>query len=480
MRTTLLCGLALIGLPAGCLQTPGSATGRSPIEVPQQITRLVPLADQVHVTTAGHRVAEFMAARDPHDADHLVVAVGDYDSPSGTLNCAFAVSKDGGKTWTVSRPVPGLARAHLQFDGWVSIALDGTVHMICLDTAGSQGQTWPYYSSSKDGGLTWAPAVRIPTATTDQSQDKSSLLVARDGTVYAAYSDEIARTSDLGRTWKKGQSVCGAASRSCQFGLPNGAVEGLGGALHFMFMGGERFFVLTSRDRGQTWTPVDVASAAVAPGYNDQNRWVRQEPWTTEPDLLVSPTTGHLFLASQSWDAAAGLFKVHVHRSIDEGATWQELAAPGFPSDSCRPCHVTHPAAAIDGAGRFGLEVQLANDGGQTKEVWFSASDDEGTSWLPPMPLSKTSGSSSWANVNAFAPPPSSAVRIAQGLAQDPADAQGVVVGVGLTTAVSELQMRWNGEYWGMQASKDGFVCLWIDHTGNGVPQLWSRLVAAQ
>jgi hypothetical protein len=77
-------------------------------------------------------------------------------------------------------------------------------------------------------------------------------------------------------------------------------------------------------------------------------------------------------------------------------------------------------------------------------------------------------------------PAPESAVGVATHLAQDPTDVIPTAYGVGATGLVSELQMRWNGEYWGLGWSSNGFVVPWIDHSSDGVPQLYSRIVTTE
>lgn len=482
MKVAFALALFLALALAGCLTESGSTSTKKslggpdqkrPTSVPPTISKLVPVAPQVLVSPAGHRMAEFMVARNPLDANHLILAALDYDSGTGTLACVLYVSRDGGATWAQSQPVPGLQRSHLQFDGWVSFDLKGVAHFICLDTAGQTGQTFPYYSHSTDGGTTWSPAVHIPTATDGQSTDKSSIHAGRDGTVYAAFSGQVARTSDNGKTWQKGKNT-GTGSN------PNGFAEDSLGTVYLWVRGQGGGRVARTTDRGETWNASVVGPFAIPPGYSDQNRWVDQRPWTTLPSIAVHPITDQVFVAQQSWNSTTSLYETSVYRSDDHGVSFQKVGVANFTSASCAPCHVTKPSIAFDDVGRLGLLVQLTNDGGHIKEVWFSASADEGATWVEPLVLSKTAPPNGWANPRAFTPSPNGFVGLANGLAAHPTDAVAIVAGFGLTTAVQELQMRWNGEYWGIAASPQGFVATWIDHAAGGVPQLWSRLVRAE
>lgn len=466
---------------AGCSSGPeeGEAPQGGAADGPVGAPSATPDGEPTRVSTPGNRIAEFMVTRNPHDPDHLVTAFGDYDSPGGVLNCAFAVSFDGGSTWEVSEPVPGFSGPYLQFDGWVDFDGHGGVHAICLRQAGPEATTeaWPFYLHSTDGGLSWGEATRIPTDPPDRSTDKSVLGVGKDGTIYGAVSGLVGTSRDNGTTWDPMQPV------ASNFAVLNGIVEDNNGTTYLLGLGGGQIKVQRTSDRGETWNETAFGRWQIPPGYNDQNRWVDQRPWTALPDLGHDPVSDDLYVAHQTWDESYGGYRLYLHRSTDQGASFQELEAPSFPSDVCTdPCHITHPAVGFDLDGRVGLTVQLTQDGGHLKEVWFTASHDHGQTWAEPVLLSRTDGigQEGWTNPGAFTPQPDNAVAIAQGTAGDPTTAHNVAAGVALTTAVQELQMRWNGEYWGLTASSQGFVAMWIQHNGDGKPELWSQHIRVE
>lgn len=471
-RSAALVAVVFVAL-SGCASDEPNDDGAS--LGPASISRIEALGDATLVSTPGNRIAEFMVARDPHDADHLVTAYGDYDSPGGVLNCAFSVSFDGGASWTVSEPVPGFSGPYLQFDGWVDFDKHGGVHAVCLRQAGPGATTeaWLYYFRSDDGGLTWSEAMQVPTEPPDRSTDKSVLAVGRDGTVYAAVSGLVARTSDNGTTWVPATPVDDG------FAVLNGMVEDNAGNVYLLGLAGD-VTVQRTADAGETWQPTTVGPFSIPPGYNDQNRWVDQRPWTALPVLAHDETTDDVWVAYQSWDDAAAAYRLHLYRSGDAGATYASVPVPAFSSSACaEPCHRTHPAIGFDLAGRIGMVVQLTQDGGHFKEVQFTASADHGATWLPPVVLSQTDGilMAGWSNPNALLPAPDNAGEIASGLAADPTTAHNVAAGIALSTAVSELQLRWNGEYWGLTAGTDGFAAMWIEHGPDGRPQLWSQVL---
>jgi hypothetical protein len=479
MRQVVLALVAAALVLAGCLGSPsqpGTSATATMTTAPGSITALRPLAEATHVSTAGRRVAEFMVAQDPADANHLVTAFGDYDSPGGMLNCAFAASFDGGATWSVSSPVPGFSGPYLQFDGWVGFDRDGGVDAVCLRESGpgTTTETWPYYFRSLDGGRTWSEAQHVPTDPATLSTDKTVLGVGRDGTVFAAVSNLVGTTQDYGKTWVTMKAV------ERGFAVFNGMAQTADGAMTLLGLGsGDDIWLERTADHGATWNHTVVGKDLVQPGYNDQNRWVQQSPWTTVPVLYHDGASDDLWVAWQSWEANPGAYQVHLARSTDQGRTFAETAVPAFKDAACsEPCHVTHPTIAVDGQGRVAMLAQLTKDGGVLKVVEAAASSDHGATWSPPFTLSKADGMDSWQNPNAFSPDPGNGPSIAAGLAADPETVHEVAAGVALTTAVSELQMRWNGEYWGMAATPKGFVAMWIDHTGGGRPQLWSRLMA--
>jgi hypothetical protein len=197
--------------------------------------------------------------------------------------------------------------------------------------------------------------------------------------------------------------------------------------------------------------------------------------------MAHDPVTDEIWVTFQSWNPDYGGYRLHIYRSVDHGVTFMETAVPEFADPACSdPCHVTHPSLAFDLQGRVGMTVQLTKDEGILKVVQFSASADHGETWLEPVRLSFTDGLQSWRNPNAFTPHPDNAQTIAMGLAQDPATAHNIAVGIALTSAVQELQMRWNGEYWGTAATSKGFVAMWIDHSNDGRPHLYAQVLKVE
>jgi hypothetical protein len=478
VRGLFLLFVAVLVVSSGCLDaskasvpTKTAAAAGGMVGTTKSGQPLVPLANlsalaqQVLVSPPGHRMAEYMITRNVVDPMNMVIATMDYDySGTGTMQCSIFYSKDGGAGWAASSPIPGLDRPHLQFDPWVSFDRDGVAHLVCLDYSNGPSSV-PWYTYSKDGGATWAQAVVV--APWANGCDKSSLHAGIDGRIYIACSGGIVRTDDMGKTWLPMVSSGGSN--------PNGFVEDSFGYLYLLTRSG----VTMSKDRGDTWNRTVVGPFQAAPGYNDQNRWVRQEPWITLPTIAMNPVNENIVVAQQSWNAATSLFEISVYESTLPELNFTKVTAPVFTSESCSPCHVTKPSIAIDSRGVWGLMVQLVNDGGHTKEIMFSASGDGGQTWLAPIALSKTTTPNEWANPRAFRPDPEGATDLATYVAENPTDAGQVAVGLGLTTAVSELQIRWNGEYWGIHSSPEGFVLPWIDHSADGVPQLYTRLVGA-
>jgi hypothetical protein len=480
----LLAAFAVAGCFGGSDEAATPVEPRSPA-VP--ITAIAPLGEPVLASLPEHRIAEFMVNRNPNDPDHLVAAYGDYDSYGGVLNCGFSVSRDGGATWTVSEPIEGFAGPYLQFDGWVDFDEWGGVHATCLMQGGpgSVTESWPYYFNSADGGLTWTNVLHIPTDPDGASLDKGVLGVGRDGRVYVAVGGWVGTTADNGTTWvpmsgikqmHEGRLV------EAPFAVLNGFAEDHAGTVFLSGLGsGDDVWVMRSTDGGVSWTEAVAGQFHIPPGYNDQNRWVNQDPWTALPNLAHDPVSDDLYVVYQSWDTEYDGYKIHLWRSTDQGVTFTETSVPAFGSPACTdPCHVTHPSVAFDLQGRLGMTVQLTKEGGVLKVVQFSASSDNGTTWLPPLELSHADGMQSWQNPNAFRPLPENAQAIARGLAADPTTGNNVAIGIALTSAVQELQMRWNGEYWGLAATSKGFVAMWIDHTNDGRPQLYSQLLAIE
>ncbi|MFN7960709.1 MAG: hypothetical protein U0002_05500 [Thermoanaerobaculia bacterium] len=85
-----------------------------------------------------------------------------------------AFSRDGGATWTVTTPHETAdANTVDRFHPWVGVGPDGKVYVMFYDTRNNSARTSVdvYYSSSSDGGATWATPTRLTSVTSPHIED---------------------------------------------------------------------------------------------------------------------------------------------------------------------------------------------------------------------------------------------------------------------------------------------------------------------
>lgn len=482
-------------LIAGCVdggspQTdPGAMEGSPAFRAPGPLTAHAGIA----VSLPGHRISEFMVAADPLNPLRLVATAVDYDDPDGPAGCATFYSGDGGHSWNRGAKVPRQTPQRLRLDPWVTFDTRGDVHLVCMEGVKpivDHPNAALWHSRSPDGGRTWSPAAWIPARTPRHTVDKESIYAARDGALYVcvvnADSDEVTRTYDInlvairskdqGASWlppvlvKEGLFVC------------NGMMESAAGAviINWFSLGNSSYPVGTARsmDGGETWALSHVADVALPPDFQPHGRFVGAYPGFSAPTAALSPVTDTILLAAQAWNAPQNGWEIKLFRSHDLGATYEALGQPPPVRDACPQCHVTHPAIAFDAQGRLGLEVQFATTLGLVKEVWFFVSDDEGTAWRQPIRLSRTTEQQSYLLPSTWTPGAAGVENFARGVVANPMDAPMMAHSWALGAVTGSVHHRWAGDYWGIAAVPGGFSALWVDHSQNGIPQLWSSVVS--
>ncbi len=117
--------------------------------------------------------------------------------------------------------------------------------------------------------------------------------------------------------------------------------------------------VAARASRDAPW--VDEALLADATQMNDQHL-----------SLQVNPATGHLFAVFEAYDLGGSDRDIHIARSLDDGATWQNWEMPSFSLDEAMP------DLAIDAAGY--LHVSWVRDDGVVLRA-RSAGPENGQSW---------------------------------------------------------------------------------------------------
>lgn len=487
--------LAFVLAVAGCLSGPTHWSSAPSQPTPVAIELSLRPESRALVSTPSHRISEFVVAADPADPDHFVAGAVDYDDPQGMAGCVTFYTFDGGRTWSASEQVPNQTRERLRLDAYVTIDLSGRAHLVCLENAKlivEHPNAAVWHSSSGDGGRAWSSPRWVPPRTPTATVDKESVYAARDGTLYVcvvdADTDEVSRKADIdlvairsrdgGATWlppvavKPNLIVC------------NGMMESSRGEvlINWFSLGGQTYPIGTAitRDQGETWTVTDIGNLSLPADWAPHGRFAGVYPGFSAPSAAVRPTNDAVMVAAQEWNLQSERWEIRLYLSHDLGATYEPAAAPTISSPGCAGCHAFHPAIAFDPQGRLGLQVQLAQDLGLVKEVWFIVSPDEGRSWSRPVMLSRTTQDASWVSASTWLPTADGLTTVAAYVATHPTDPYMPLHGYALGQFVGTVHHRWGGDYWGIAATQDGFLAMWVDASQNGVPQLWSSRIGLE
>ncbi len=336
-------------------------------------------------------------------------------SDSGAINCGYAVSHDGGFTWTRAL-IPNLTAAGggrfiRASDPVAGAGPQGDLYLQTLaSTTGTFGRPAVVLNRSTDGGATWSAPFSVYEPASDvASPDKNWLAVnefpgspnfgrlvstwtnfnySATGTlvntpILASFSD------DRGVTWSGpvDMNPLGNNHQGTQpVFLPDGSL--VVPFIRFIDVNLARFTIQCKRsvDGGRTFPGTATTIATVVEGWDDPD--LRDGVFL--PSVAVARQTGVIFITNT--EVVAGSPRVVVRRSTDRSVTW---SAPVIASDQPAGVSVMNATIAVTPDG---LNVAVvfndkrhAADGRNFVDNYAALSFNGGLTWEPSFRLTEMS-----------------------------------------------------------------------------------------
>lgn len=363
----------------------------SPLPAQEAATLLTGTDVRVSADTAAPYVEPSLAAS-PVDPDHLVGASIKVDT-AGMLVVAVS-SRDGGRSW---REVPA---EPCGWDPWIAFLPSGTALLACQQPFSEA----VLVLRSKDGGATWEGPTEIPpdrrefdhpTIVVDHTDgpNRGSVYVVTGESVrspsgrVSLLAPAVATSRDGGLTFSPPVRLR-ATNAWTMVGSPVVTPDGRLGftssdyAVDYRQAGGfrtletQRVWWVESRDGART------LSAPFLVDETKARHWSR-----VAVDASDGPFAGRLYVTYP--DLRDGLGEIHVSRSTDGGETWYDGVRVGSPFRQDDGLDFRIPAVAVNGRGEV-LVTWLANGkepGASCGRLVASASVDGGETFLPPVPV---------------------------------------------------------------------------------------------
>ncbi len=369
---------------------------------------------------------------------------------------AIAYSTDGGATWhdSTALPMPGFS---LLTDP--ALAWDDAGHVYLVGLSGNNPPTFNTIGieiyKSLDGGATWSKPNRIHTSTGDDKQwaaGDSSPGSLFHGHVYAVWDDgsnmRFARTKDYGATWigtGAGNTPAGSILVNDSFSPEINVAAN--GDIYIVWISGSEIKMIVSKDGGDSFhqavspaTGVSTISASSLPTIDG---------WKVFPGgnfrVLTIPTAcvfGQMVAVAWADLRENGVSRIYYALSIDGGTSWtsgpsgQPLLTGVLPSN----LHHFHPQIVTNPSGVIGCAFYEFGPKPTTPliDVIMAWSYDQGASFIDQLTVTDQ--------------------------AWDPT--------VDAPWSHGNSNVTFIGDYFGLDASNNGFYPLWTD-TRTGIQELW-------
>ncbi|MBZ5538781.1 MAG: hypothetical protein LAO31_22780 [Acidobacteriia bacterium] len=403
-----------------------------------------------HDTDLNNARSESSIAINPQNPQQIVAGSKKFKNiTSYDFTLATAWSSDGGMTWTESAEIPipgweGISDPALAWDD------SGNVYLAALPFSkvpAEPNRVGIAVYKSTDGGKTWSKPNLIHASGGDDKQwaagDGNPASPFR-GRIYAAWDDgssmRFARTLDHGNTWiGTGAGPAGSILANDSFAPEiNVAADG---SVYIVWAAGNEIKMIVSTDGGNSFHP----AASPAKGVTTLPALLPNGSFRVHTLPTACAGTGKSVVVAWA-DYREGLSRIYHALSNDGGASWTTgLSGQPVIPDPAAPTanqHHFHPQIVSDPNGvigcafyEFGLkpnayliDVIMARsfDGGATFSEHFTVTDQP---WNPTV-------DAPWSNGNP--------------------------------------NVTFIGDYFGLDASSEGFYPLWTD-TRTGIQELWTE-----
>lgn len=295
-------------------------------------------------------------------------------------------STDNGQTWTEPVTVFNVDPNVFAFTSDADAVIDenGTLFCVCNASSHQKQSFEMLFSRSTDNGATWSDPVVLPQTGTDMGYPV--IRVNSGGTLFIVHYDSCAdgkmiafsRSTDSGSTWTTPMNISGPG---ISFVSDPAMAVGQDGVIHVAFDGYDNsdgvqsLFYTKSSDDGDTWSDVQI----ILKGSG------------SHVPMKASIATGadNAVYIGCIW-LMAGNFSLYLHRSPDNGGSWDVPFAVTNGASQLMGPHM-----AVDTAGNINLlwyykERETINGfWSDWYRVFFSRSIDGGMTWTPQMAVSE-------------------------------------------------------------------------------------------
>lgn len=388
---------------------PDASKGQPPTALDARVGPNVRLGDDPDELPATQRgQAEPHVFRSSTNPELLLATFqeGRFSNVGGALSCGYALSRDGGLSWTRAL-IPRLSRLNggAYFRATDPVAAIGPQGDLYLNTLAAVDVNFALgavlVSRSTDQGASWSsPFVVFQSPNAQTFPDKNWFTVndypgtptsGRIAVTWTNFTSDAAGNStgspivaavsdDRGATWTTPVAITPAGTRQ-QGTQPVFFPDGSLGVVYITFLtpGDVRFFSIQykrSADGGRSFPDTATSVMGFVTGWDDPD--IREGIFL--PSAATARQTGELFV---SYVAATETGpRVMLVKSADRGTTW---SAPAAVSDQPVGVSVVNPAVAASPDGRTVSIVYLAKrtgpDGRSLIDHFAALSFDGGATW---------------------------------------------------------------------------------------------------